>query len=285
MTRRKSHEAAEIESRIQMALADLSNGRYSSLRKAATTYDIPKTTLTARFNGRQTRIQSHENQQLLSMHEESELVRWITFATKAGYPVQHAILRSMAQEIVQQRVRQINDDCELVSYPPIGNDWTKRFLSRHPELETVQGQSIDAARVTCATPEAINMWYDAYLNTVQQYEIPPENRYNMDESGFSIGKIGATRVIVNTKVRQRAQAQPGRQEWVSVIECICVDGTAIPPLIIFRGENLSSQWVPPNMERDWKISCNSKGWTSNDHGVQWLQRCFEPHTYEKANGG
>jgi len=39
------------------------------------------------------------------------------------------------------------------------------------------------------------------------------------------------------------------------------------------------------MERDWKISCNSKGWTNNDHGVQWLQRCFEPHTCENANGG
>jgi len=228
MTRRKSHEAAEIESRIQMALADLSNGRCTSLRKAATTYDIRKTTLTACFNGRQTRIQSHENQQLLSTHEESELVRWITLATKAGYPVQHAILRSMAQEIVQQCVRQINDDCELVSYPPIGGDWTKQFLSRHPELETVQGQSIDAARVTCATPKAINAWYDAYLDMVQQYEISPENHYNMDESGFSISKIRATRVIVNTKVRQRLQAQPGRQEWVSAIECICVDRTAIP---------------------------------------------------------
>ena len=122
------------------------------------------------------------------------------------------------------------------------------------------------------------MRYDAYLNTIQQYEIPLENRCNMDESEFSICKIGATCIIVNTKVRQRAQAQPGHQEWVSAIECIYVDGTAIPPLIIFRGENLSFQWIPPNMERDWKIYYNSKGWTSNDHGVQWLQRCFEPVT-------
>ena len=38
---------------------------------------------------------------------------------------------------------------------------------------------------------------DAYTETVQQYQILPENMYHMDESGFSIGKIGATRVIVN----------------------------------------------------------------------------------------
>jgi hypothetical protein len=46
MTRRKSHEAAEIESRIEMALADLSNGHYySSIRKAAIAHNVSKTTL------------------------------------------------------------------------------------------------------------------------------------------------------------------------------------------------------------------------------------------------
>lgn len=34
----------------------------------------------------------------------------------------------------------------------------------------------------------------------------------MDEGGFAIGKIGATRVIINVKLRMKYQAQPGRQE-------------------------------------------------------------------------
>ena len=63
----------------------------------------------------------------------------------------------------------------------------------------------------------------------------------MDESGFSIGTIEAMHVIINSKIQQNYQAQPGRQEWVTSIECICADGTAIPPLIVFRGENLSTQ--------------------------------------------
>ena len=29
---------------------------------------------------------------------------------------------------------------------------------------------------------------------------------------------------------------------------------------------------------------NTKGWTSNKHGLQWLHRCFEPATREKAGG-
>ena len=106
----------------------------------------------------------------------------------------------------------------------------------------------------------------------------------MNESGFSIGNIQASHIIINVAIRSVFQVNPGRQEWVSVVECICVDGTTILLLIIFKGENLSSQWIPASIHEDWRFSCNSRGWTSNTHGVEWLHRCFEPSTWEKANG-
>ena len=31
------------------------------------------------------------------------------------------------------------------------------------------------------------------------------------------------------------------------------------------------------------MSCNSKGWTSNEYGVAWLKKCFEPATRDKAD--
>jgi len=80
-----------------------------------------------------------------------------------------------------------------------------------------------------------------FQEVIQRYEILPENIYNMDERGFSIRSIQASRVIINIAIRSAFQANSGRQEWVSVVECICIDGTTIPPLVIFKGENLSSQ--------------------------------------------
>ena len=86
--------------------------------------------------------------------------------------------------------------------------------------------------------------------------------------------------IINAEVRQRFQAKPGRQEWVTAIECISADGTFIPPLIIFKGENFSCQWIPTDMDHDrqWQFGYNTKGWTSNLHGMQWLRQVFEPMT-------
>ena len=106
----------------------------------------------------------------------------------------------------------------------------------------------------------------------------------MDESGFSIGTIEASKVIINKWIRECYQVHPGRQEWVTSVECICADSMYVPPLIIFRAENISSAWIPENVPHDWQFSCNSKGWTSNQHGIQWLCRCFDPSTRHKANG-
>jgi len=38
------------------------------------------------------------------------------------------------------------------------------------------------------------------------------------------------------------------------------------------------------MEEDWSFSCNTKGWTCDRIGEEWIRKCFEPTTREKANG-
>ena len=78
----------------------------------------------------------------------------------------------------------------------------------------------------------------------------PENIYNVDESGFSIGKIEAPQVIINLNIHQKYQSQLGRQEWVSVVECISGIEKAILPLVIFKGESLSSTWIPADIADD-----------------------------------
>ena len=100
----------------------------------------------------------------------------------------------------------------------------------------------------------------------------------MDESGFAIGQIEATRIIVRAEARAQWQAQPGRQEWVSVLECICADGSAIPPLVIFKGEQPLCAWIPNNIANNWRFDASPKGWTSNFHGLEWPKHCFEPGT-------
>jgi hypothetical protein len=190
-------------------------------------------------------------------------------ADSTGYPPRHKTLLEMAEEIRKRRVREINDQLgTYVEYTPIEKDFIPRFLRRHSELSCVITRKIDASRVKEATPEAISKFFDELKRVVEEYDITIENIYNMDESGFAIGEIEASKCIINTHIRQRLQAKPGRQEWVTTVECICADGTSIPLLVIFKAENLNYQWILANVADDWKFSCNTKGWTSNEHGLQ-----------------
>ena len=64
-----------------------------------------------------------------------------------------------------------------------------------------------------------------------------------------------------------------------------MDGTAIDPLIIFKGQNVLQSWIPQEVINKWHFSANTNGWTSNLHGVEWLKRVFEPATHAKADEG
>src|SRR5579859_37208 len=190
----------------------------------------------------------------------------------------------MAEQIRQQRVVSMNAQYEFVYYPPLGKHWVTRFIKRHPQLKTVLGKTIEASRLRETSSEILNKWFDVYEATVKEHNIQPQNIYNMDETGFSIGTLQHCKVIINKEMRRQFQAQPGRQEWVSIVECISGDNTVLPPLIIYKGETLFTSWIPSDISSDWRFSCNTRDWTSNIHELKWLRRVFEPRTREKAGG-
>ena len=125
---------------------------------------------------------------------------------------------------------------ELVNYAPLGQRWVRHFLNRHPQLKSVTASSIDQNCTKDTSVDVLKKWFGAFEDAMKRFNVKPQNVYNMDESGFAIGTIEATHVIINAETHQQYQANPGRQEWVSVIECISADGTEIPLLVIFKGK-------------------------------------------------
>jgi hypothetical protein len=278
-------QTAELEKRTQEALNGVKAGIYQTLNEAAVKLRVDADILYRRCKGVEGRVAAHEDQRLLTQAEERALVKWLTHLTASGYPARHSFLRKMAVGLQNMRIAKINDASqELVSYPPIGKNWSTRFLNRYPQLKTMIARAIETSRIKEVTRPLIVEWFDVFIKLIHENEILPENIYNMDETGFPLGTIQKAQVIVDSSVRMKYQSQPGRQEWITAVECVSADGISIPPLIIFKGETLMNSWMSRDCPPGWKFSCNSSGWTSNAHGAEWLRRCFEPATREKANG-
>ena len=106
-------------------------------------------------------------------------------------------------------------------------------------MANVQPHAINSVQIKDMSPECLTKWFKDLEMVTKEYKIIPENMYNMDESGFSIGEIQPVKCIINAQIREQFQAKPGHQEWVTSVECICADRTALPSLIIFKMENLS----------------------------------------------
>jgi hypothetical protein len=286
MTRKKNVESVNQEKRIQQALEEYRLGHFLSYRAAGQAFNVPHNTLADRAKGKKPRNQAHEDQQILSSEEEMELVRWISRLTNCGYPSKPHTIKEMAEAIRTRRTIGVNNDSiTLIKYDSIGEQWVSRFLGRHSQLASIMPEQIDAARVKETSYEVLQKWFTELKSIIDEHQIQPQDIYNMDETGYSVGYIKATRVIIDKTRNLRYSAIPGRQEWVSVIECICMDGTCLPPMIIFKGKTLTGRWLPTGgVPHNWTFSVNSKGWTSNEHMKKWLAYNFESHTREKANG-
>jgi hypothetical protein len=77
----------------------------------------------------------------------------------------------------------------------------------------VVGKTIEVSRVKETSVEVLNNWFQVYeWEVIKDQNVLMENVYNFDESGFSIGTIEASRIIVSIRINSRFQASPGRQE-------------------------------------------------------------------------
>ena len=69
--------------------------------------------------------------------------------------------------------------------------------------------------------------------------------------GFAVRESQASYVVVDSSLHWKYQAEPGRQEWITVIEYICADGSVISLMVIFKGKNLISSWLPATPPEGW----------------------------------
>jgi hypothetical protein len=79
--------------------------------------------------------------------------------------------------------------------------------------------------------------------------------------------------------------QDGSREWVTLLACICADGSALDPAIIYQSASSSLQdlWLQAFDPDDYRayFSASSSGWTNNDMGLAWLKQVFDRSTKAK----
>jgi hypothetical protein len=71
----------------------------------------------------------------------------------------------------------------------------------------------------------------------------------------------AIKVLIPVIEEEAFSIQPGNKEWVSVIECIGINGFFLPAFIIFQGQRLQQSWVNNRMDKRTVLNVSKNGWT------------------------
>lgn len=85
-------------------------------------------------------------------------------------------------------------------------------------------------------------------STCETTAIPilPQDIYASDESGFTEATAVRQKVIGSRKNKIQHKTGGADRENTTVMVTICADGTAIPPLVIFKGKAFGVNWNENN---------------------------------------
>jgi hypothetical protein len=173
----------------------------------------------------------------------------------------------------------------------LGTCWVDRFVHRYPDsLISKWTTGMDNSRHKADSGRKYSFYFDLLPDKIDQYQVEARHIYNMDEKGFMLGVVGRSKSIFSKasyEVRKRMSIiQDGSREWITLLACICADGSYLEPALIYRSTSGSIQgsWLQAldHETHQVRISSSPSGWTNNDIGLAWLKQVFDRGTKAKA---
>lgn len=116
--------------------------------------------------------------------------------------------------------------------------------------------------------------------------------YNVDEKGFLIGVLKKLKRIFTKAWYEQGKlqgaAQDGNRTWITLVACICADGTSLPPALIYPATSgdVQDSWLDDYQPgEECYFTSSPSGWTNNELALDWLMRVFDRATKRKAGNG
>jgi hypothetical protein len=124
--------------------------------------------------------------------------------------------------------------------------WFTKWLKETPELYIIKTKPIPRHRTDMHTPLDLRKWFDdEYAVALKETGIADLPRHeaaryihNMDEKGCRLACPPGEEIVVPLEIAEMYIGIPENRLSLTVIESICADGIAIPPVVIIPGGSI-----------------------------------------------
>ena len=267
LTQRPAEYKSWNKDSLDMACQEVREGRLS-IRRAADTYQIPKSTLSDRVSGR-VREGSHSGpSRYLTDEEEAELVYFLVGSANVGYAKTKKDVLAIVSRVAESKG---------LTNCPVSHGWWESFRKRHPHLTLRTAEKLSYARYVSTDPDIIDKYFDLLKDTLSDNKLldRPAQIFNCDETGLPLD-LTPPYVIAAKGQKHPRTVVAGSKKQITVLACANAAGNALPPLVIFARKALNPQLthgdVPGTM-----YGLTDSGWMDGEVFDNWFSHHFLVH--------
>jgi hypothetical protein len=136
MSQQQNAQLSNREGRILLACSAYTTQQFRSLRRAAEAFDVPRSTLTSRYNGITHILERCNGRQKLTATEEQTIVRYILDLDSRGFAPRLCKVADIADKLLAVRGSE-----------PVGKHWAERLVTRLAKLKMAFNRAKDRQRI------------------------------------------------------------------------------------------------------------------------------------------
>ncbi|KAI5700133.1 hypothetical protein M8J76_002129 [Diaphorina citri] len=263
--KRKTSWQSWSEESMSQAIIAVRSGEMS-LRTAANTHNVPKTTLERKLKKEgDPQTAAHKSlgrfKPVFSDDQEMMLKNYILQMESRLFGLTILDLRSLAYQFAKMNGIQhpFSVQEELA-----GEDWVEQFLKRQADISLRTPEPTSAARAAAFNRESVKKFFGLLEELVDKYEFPPSRVYNCDETGISTVPNKRSKILsLKGKKQVGSLSSAERGTLITAEICFNAVGQYIPPLLIFprvRMNPMFEQGLPPET----LVECHPSGWMQSE---------------------
>lgn len=195
------------------------------------------------------------------------MVDLITLLAKRGFPLYRKDVQRLAFEYASEH--------QLTGFNQArgsaGHYWFQGLMKRWPQISVKKPESLSAGRAMGMNEQVVSNWFNMYAKTLDELGIAdlPAHIWNTDESGlqdhFTSDKVVAEKERPCYKINASEKGQT-----TTVLATFNAVGQYCPPMIIFKGKRLKSEWCVGSSACT-IVRVSDNGWITSELFLQWGQ--------------
>ena len=208
---------------------------------------------------------------VLTAEQETELSNYIQSMESSLYGLTPMGVRRIVYKYCEENgiSHTFNHETQIA-----GRKWFRQFMARHRELSVRTAEPVSIQRAIGFNEAKVNIFLNLleralFAESLDTRRIPPENVFNVDETGLSIchkpHKVVARRGKKN--VGGLTSAERGKN--TTIVCCFSATGQFVPPFIIFPRVRMKASLMdnapPGTVGRAAK-----SGWINEDLFAEWF---------------